>query len=70
MQTDFPVAMPDESLEAAFARLQEAPGGCLPVLEHGRIVGLLTSGNVGEFVMIHTAIRRSRPKPPIISRRA
>jgi Zn-dependent protease/predicted transcriptional regulator len=70
MQTDFPVAVPGESLEAAFARLQDAPGECLPVLEHGKIVGLLTSGNVGEFVMIHTAIRRSRPKPPIISRRA
>jgi CBS domain-containing protein len=70
MAREFPVAQPDEPLEAALARVQDAPGACLPVLERGKIVGLLTSTNVGEFVMIRTALRQSRgvARPPVIPR--
>ncbi len=45
-----------EMLEPAFARLQEGKSRTLPVMHEGRLVGLLTSENVGEFLMIQSAL--------------
>jgi len=50
-------------LDAAFTRLQEGPCPVLPVLRDGTLVGLLTAENVGEFVMIRSALRRARAAP-------
>ncbi|MBI3880358.1 MAG: site-2 protease family protein [Verrucomicrobia bacterium] len=71
MQRNFSTTQPKESLETAFARAQESPCACLPVLEHGRLVGLLTAENVGEFVMIRRAlgVARGSGKPPVIAPR-
>jgi Zn-dependent protease/CBS domain-containing protein len=49
-----------ELLGPAFERLQTCPCPVLPVLSDGRVVGLLTTENVGEFVMLRTAIARRR----------
>jgi len=55
-----------ELLGPAFERLQTSSCRVLPVLREGRVVGLLTAENVGEFVMLRTAITRRRegPTPP------
>jgi predicted transcriptional regulator len=70
MESEFQVADADEALDSVMARLE--PGGCttLPVLVRGRLVGLLTAENIGEFFMIRAALaegRSSRPAaPPVI----
>jgi Zn-dependent protease/CBS domain-containing protein len=58
MTTAFDTADVREMLEQALARLQS--GGCpvLPVTQNGRLVGLLTADNVGEFVMLRSALAR------------
>jgi CBS domain-containing protein len=72
MAREFQEAAPHELLETAFARLQEAQVDCLPVLHHGQLVGLLTSENVAEYLLIRKALRqapgRSQP-PPLPFRR-
>jgi Zn-dependent protease/predicted transcriptional regulator len=60
MQRDFPTAHPDEPLENAFQRLQESRGATMPVLRNGRLVGMLTSENIGEFLMIQAALGGER----------
>jgi hypothetical protein len=50
-------ADPSEMLEGAFQRLQGTPGRVLPVVRDGQLVGLLTLENVGEFLMIQSALR-------------
>jgi CBS domain-containing protein len=49
-----------EMLETAFIRLQNCDCHVLPVLLDGHLVGLLTPDNIGEFVMIQTALRQGR----------
>ena len=48
-----------EMLETAFNRLQSGECRTLPMLHNDRLVGLLTSENVGEFMMIRTALGRA-----------
>jgi Zn-dependent protease/CBS domain-containing protein len=49
-----------EMLASTFQRMRE--GGCsaLPVVHNGRLVGLITLENVGELMMINSAISRAR----------
>ncbi|MCC6491791.1 MAG: site-2 protease family protein [Pirellulales bacterium] len=56
MQREFDVVDPADMLEVAFAQLQHCACPALPVLEHGELIGLLTSENVGEFLMIQSAL--------------
>jgi hypothetical protein len=44
-------------IEFAFQRLQGCHCHTMPVLRHGRLVGLLTMENVGEFISVQTAAR-------------
>ena len=60
MQREFPAAHPDEMLENAFQRLQERQFRTMPVLAQGRLLGLLTSENIGEFLMIQAALHGAR----------
>jgi len=46
--------------EAAFALLTASRGTALPVVERDRLVGLLTSENLMEFLMLRQAIRDGR----------
>lgn len=59
MTRTFQTADARELLEQAFARLQECACPVLPVLDNGRLVGLVTADNIGEYVMIRGALRRA-----------
>jgi hypothetical protein len=48
-------------LETAFARMSSGECHTLPVLHGGRLVGLLTMENVGEFIAIQAAMKGGRP---------
>lgn len=68
MRRDFTIADPFEMLETAFQRLQECQCHTLPVVRNGILVGLLTSENLGEFMMVQAAMAaqsrsRSAPRP-------
>lgn len=56
MQRDFETVDSYEMLESAFSRLQSCGCHTLPVVHGGRLVGLLTADNVGEFLMIQAAL--------------
>lgn len=56
MERNFETADPYELLEGAFARLQGCNCRSLPVVRDGRIVGILTMDNVGEFMMVQSAL--------------
>jgi Zn-dependent protease/CBS domain-containing protein len=56
MRRDFQIAEYTEMLETVFTRLQASPCRTLPVLSRGRLIGLMTVDNVGEFVMIQSAL--------------
>ena len=49
-----------EMLEDAFGKLQEAACPVLPVTDDGRLVGLLTPENIGEYMMIRGALATKR----------
>jgi predicted transcriptional regulator len=59
MRQDFQSVEATEMLQSAFARLQECECHTMPVLSHGKLIGLLTMENVGEFMMIHSALKKS-----------
>jgi len=50
----------DGNLVPAVARLREGGEPCLQVVEAGRPVGLLTLENIGEYLMVHTALAEAR----------
>jgi Zn-dependent protease/predicted transcriptional regulator len=59
MRRDFQTADANEMLEPAFARLQACKCHTMPVTYNGRLVGLLTTENVGEFLMIQAVISQA-----------
>jgi CBS-domain-containing membrane protein len=65
MQRDFVAVSPNEMLESAFSRLQDCNCHTLPVVQDGRLLGVLTTDNVTEVLMIQEALRananRRRP---------
>jgi Zn-dependent protease/CBS domain-containing protein len=61
MQRQFQVADAGDMLEGAMERLQACACHTLPVLRDGRLVGLVTMDNVGEFVLIHAALAGKQP---------
>ena len=68
MQRDFQIVDANEMLETAFARLQTCGCHTMPVTHRGQLVGLLTSDNIGEFLMIQSALGQTR-NPDRISAR-
>lgn len=61
MQQQFLTADPAEMAEAVFSRLQECNCHSLPVVQNGRLIGILTADNVGEFLMIQAALKKAKP---------
>ena len=57
MQDDFVTVDSLEMLESAFAKLKDCNCHTLPVLLHGKLVGLLTMDNLGEFMRIQSVLR-------------
>jgi CBS domain-containing protein len=58
MRRDFEMVHPGDMLEPAFERLKECHCHVFPVMQDDRLVGLLTAENVGEFMMIQSALRQ------------
>ncbi|MCS6950698.1 MAG: site-2 protease family protein [bacterium] len=56
MQREFEVADAAEMLENVLPRLQACTCHSMPVLRGGELVGLLTMDNVGEFLLIQSAL--------------
>lgn len=59
MRRDIQVADANEMLEPALARLQACNCHTMPVTYNGKLVGLLTTENVGEFLMIQSVMRKT-----------
>jgi Zn-dependent protease len=57
MKRDCLVAEPGEMLEAVLARARGRECQTVPITDGGRLVGLVTTDNVGEFLMIQAAER-------------
>jgi CBS domain-containing protein len=49
-------------LEQTFLRMQEHGCPLLPVTRGGRLVGLVTLANIGEWMMIHSALKQAAPR--------
>ena len=60
MQRQFQVVDSSDMLESAMLGLQECACHTIPVQHGGRVVGLLTMDNVGEFVAIQAALGGAR----------
>jgi len=65
MERSFQVARPDDLLEAVLAQTQPDRPAAIPVLQNGRIAGLLTPDNIGELYMINAALRARGGTPPL-----
>ncbi len=57
MKRNFETADASEMLEGVFGRLQDCDCRSLPVLRRDALVGMLTMENVGEFMMLQSAMR-------------
>ncbi|REJ76652.1 MAG: site-2 protease family protein [Planctomycetota bacterium] len=56
MRTKFATAQPEEPLPAVIPRLQSGDCRSLPVLDRGRIVGIIDLENVGEFIALRSVL--------------
>ncbi len=68
MRTEVPTADASEMIEVAFQRLQNRNCPTIPVLRRGRLVGILTLENVGEFVSIQAALAGGAPPRGLLPR--
>lgn len=59
MRRDFLITDYTEMLEVAFQRLQECDCHTMPVIHEGRLAGLLTMDNLGEYLLIQAAISKN-----------
>jgi predicted transcriptional regulator len=62
MQTDCGAVEDTEMLDSTFRRMQEKGCPTLPVLHGGQFAGLVTLENVGELMMIHSALARGKSR--------
>jgi Zn-dependent protease/CBS domain-containing protein len=69
MQTDFQVVDGYEMMDAAFAKLQACACRTLPVVRHGRLIGMVSLENLGEFMMVQSAIGQAGPEQHQLGRR-
>jgi Zn-dependent protease/CBS domain-containing protein len=60
MRRDIQTVDANEMLEPVFARLQTCNCHVMPVIFGGKLVGLLTAENIGEFLMIQAATGKAR----------
>jgi len=59
MQRNVCLTEADEMVESIFARLHEDDCRVLPVMHGGELVGILTAENLGEYMMIQTALSQT-----------
>jgi Zn-dependent protease/predicted transcriptional regulator len=68
MHREFLIAEPAEMLEMAFQRLQECDCHTMPVIHDGRMVGLITMDNLGEYLLIEAALQESGGNSGVLKR--
>jgi len=61
MSHEGPAAQAGESVEAAVARMRAHRRHALPVLQDGELVGLLTLENIGDLMLVQSAMRGNPP---------
>jgi predicted transcriptional regulator len=59
MSRECTVLKESDSLDLAFEKMQQSACSTLPVVRDGQLVGLLTLENVGEWVMVRSALSES-----------
>ncbi|HET6594976.1 MAG TPA: site-2 protease family protein [Anaerolineales bacterium] len=64
IRRNVPTVDSHEMVEMALMRLQESGAKTLPVMHRGRFVGLVTSENITEFLMIRSALRTAGVTSP------
>ena len=57
IRRNVPTVDSHEMVEMALMRLQESGAKTLPVMHRGQFVGLITSENITEFLMIRSALK-------------
>ena len=62
MRRDCRVVDAAEMLDSTFQRMREAECATLPVLREGKLVGIVTLENVGEWMMIQSALKKARAR--------
>jgi Zn-dependent protease len=65
IQRNIPSVDSHEMVETALMRLQESGAKTLPVMHGGRFVGLVTSENITEFLMIRSALKTASRVPQL-----
>lgn len=60
MRREVPTVDSHDMLEKAVATLAQSKSRSIPVEHNGRLVGMLTLENVGEFIMIQSALRQAK----------
>ncbi|MFT3892862.1 MAG: site-2 protease family protein [Anaerolineales bacterium] len=63
VRRDLPEVDSYDMVEMALMRLQESGSKTLPVTHSGQLVGLITSENITEYLMIRTALRAAQGVP-------
>jgi CBS domain-containing protein len=59
MNRDALIVAPQDMLDAALSRLDARQSSIAPVVEDGRLVGLLTAEAVAEFISLRAALQRA-----------
>jgi len=60
MDTEFVTAHPRDMLQSVLARCEAAQCHVVPVVDRGRLVGLVSADRLGEFLMLDAALRGHR----------
>ena len=63
MRRNLPDVDSHDMVESALMRLQETHAKTLPVVHNGQFVGLITSENITEFLMIRSALKAAHAIP-------
>ncbi len=63
MDRDFVRVAPDQPLAEALPLVQGTPASCALVMDGDRLLGLLTSENISEFLLLREALARTRSHP-------
>ena len=60
MRRDFPVATPEEAIQPVFGRFHDAEVTTMPVVDNGRLTGLVTLENLAENLVVYSALKAAR----------
>jgi predicted transcriptional regulator len=60
MQRTFAVARPEEQAEEVLPRLRSCGCSAMPVVRGTELLGVLTLDNIGEYIMIKSALRGAK----------